>query len=150
MIESRIITPLTLASNSSAVAFQTDDLRTKSASNCNGWLCHGEGSPIYKLRQCGVYDVFLTANIVAPAVNTYSLGILEDGVATSEGTQTIRNVGDVANITVHKAVKVCCNSSTSVSIASIPSVLTGATGTTPTATGTPIITSATLTISKRP
>lgn len=150
MIESKIITTETLASNSSPVVFQADDIRTRSASSCNGWLCHSEGSPIYKLRQCGTYDVLLTANIVAPAINTYSLGILEDGVVTSEGTQTIRNVGDVANITVHKTVKVCCNSSTSVSIASVPSVLTGATGTTPTATGAPVITNATLTIVKRP
>lgn len=150
MIESKIIVPLTLTSNNSVVTFQADDLRTKSASNCNGWLCHTEGSPIYKLRQCGVYDVVLTANIAAPTVDTYSLGIQEDGVVTSQGDQTIRTAGDVANITVHKAVKVCCNSSTSVSIASVPSVLTGTTGTTPATTGTPIITSATLTITKRP
>lgn len=150
MIESRIIVPLTLTANNGVVTFTTDDLRTRSASDCNGWLCHTEGSPIYKLRKCGVYDVELTANIAAPSVNTFALGILEDGVATAEGVQTIRTAGDVANITVHKAVKVCCNSSTSVSIASIPSVLTGTTGTTPTVTGAPIITSAVLTITKRP
>lgn len=150
MIESRIIVPLTLTSNNAVVTFTTDDLRTRSASDCNGWLCHTEGSPIYKLRKCGVYDVQLTANIAAPTVDTYALGILEDGVVTAEGAQTIRTVGDVANITVHKEVKVCCNSSTAVSIASIPSTLTGATGTTPATTGAPIITSATLTISKRP
>lgn len=150
MIESRITIPLTLAANNSVVTFNVDDLRTRSASNCNGWLCHSEGSPIYKLRQCGVYDVVLTANVVGPTVNTYSLGIQEDGVITSEGTQTIRTAGDVANITVHKAVKVCCNSSTSISIASNPSTLTGVAGNTPTTTGAPIITSATLTITKRP
>ena len=150
MIESKIIVPVTLAANNSVVAFQTDDIKTKSASNCNGWLCHTEGSPLYKLRQCGVYDVLLTANIAAPTVGTFSLGIQEDGVVTSQGDQTIRTAGDVANITVHKTVKVCCNSSTSVSIASVPSVLTGTTGTTATATGIPVITSATLTITKRP
>lgn len=150
MIESRIITTETLASNNSPVVFQTDDIRTRSASNCNGWLCHSEGSPIYKLRQCGVYDVLLTANVVASGPGTLSLGILEDGVVTAEGNQTVGTAGFVTNITVHKTVKVCCNSSTSVSIASVPSVLTGTTGSTATATIAPIITNATLTITKRP
>jgi len=149
MIESRIVLPVTLTANNGVVTFQVDDLRTRSASNCNGWLCHTEGSPIYKLRQCGVYDVQLTANIIGPTVNTYSLGILEDGVVTAQGDQTIRTAGDVANISVQKEVKVCCNSSTSISIASVQSTLTGTTPTA-TATGVPIITSATLTITKKP
>lgn len=150
MIESRITIPLTLAANNSVVTFNVDDIRTRSASNCNGWLCHTEGSPIYKLRQCGVYDVQLTANVVGATVGTISLGIQEDGVVTSEGSQTIRTAGDVANISVNKAVRVCCNSSTSLSIASVPSVLTGTAGDTPTTTIAPIITNATLTITKRP
>lgn len=148
MIESKIIVPLTLSSNSSVIAFQTDDIRTRSSSSCNGWLCHAEGSPIYKLRQAGIYNVELTANVVGATAGTIALGILEDGVPTSQGVQTIGTAGYAANIKVQKAVKVCCKSNTSISIASLPSALTGTAGDTPTETIAPIITSATLTITK--
>lgn len=148
MIESKILVPLTLGANNSVITFQTDDIRTRSSSNCNGWLCHTEGSPIYKLRQAGIYDIELTANVVGATAGTIALGILEDGVATSEGVQTIGTVGYVANIKVQKSVKVCCKSNTSISIASLPSALTGTAGDTPTTTIAPIITSAILTITK--
>lgn len=149
MIESRIIIPLTLTSNSGVVTFANDDVRTRSACDCNGWLCHEEGSPIYKLRKCGVYDVELTADVTSATAGIVSLTIQEDGVPTSQGSQTIAAAGDLANISVNKAVKVCCNSSTAISVASLPSVIAGAT-LVPTDTEVPIIVNATLTISKRP
>lgn len=146
MIESRIIIPLTLTANDGVVTFSIDDLKTRSACECNGWLCHTEGSPLYKLTKCGIYDVKLTANITSATAGIVSLGIQEDGVVTSEGSETLE-AGDLANISVHKSVKVCCNSNTSISIASVPSVIAGAT-LVPTATQIPIITSAVLTITK--
>lgn len=148
MIESRIIIPLTLTSNSGIVTFTTDDIRTRCASNCGGFLCHTEGSPIYKLRKPGIYDIKLTANVTSATAGVLSLGIQEDGVPIAEGSQTIATAGDLANISVQKAVKVCCNSSSTISIASIPSVLAG-NPLVATETQIPIISNAVLTITKR-
>lgn len=147
MIESRIIIPLTLTANNGVVTFAVDDLQTKSTCEYDGWLCHNEGSPIYKLRKCGIYDVQLTANVTSATAGIVSLGIQEDGVITTEGSETLAAAGDLANISVNKLIKVCCNSSTSISIASVPSVIAGTT-LVPTETEIPIVTNATLTITK--
>ena len=149
MIESKITIPLTLVSNNGVLTFNVDDVRTRSASECNGWLCHRQGSPIYKLRKPGLYDVQLTANVTSATAGVLSLGIQEDGITTAEGSQTIATAGNLANISVHKQVQVCCNSTTSVSIVSLPSVL-AANPLVETATQIPIITNAILTITKRP
>ena len=57
MIQSVIEQPITLTSNSSAITFTVDDIRTRSANCCNGWLSHRQGSPLYQLLQSGYYDV---------------------------------------------------------------------------------------------
>lgn len=61
-IESRISTPVALASNSSMIAFQ-NDTRTRSTQGCNGWICHCEGSPIYKIVKAGNYEINFSGTI---------------------------------------------------------------------------------------
>ena len=56
MIQS-VLEPITiLTSNTSAITFTDDDVRTRKANCCN-WLQHNEGSPIYKILEGGIYEV---------------------------------------------------------------------------------------------
>lgn len=71
-IESTISTPVVLASNSSTITFQ-NDRRTRSTQGCNGWLCHREGSPIYKIVKAGNYEVNLTASVFSATAGTIAL-----------------------------------------------------------------------------
>ena len=61
MIQSYQESPVLLASNSSPLTFSTDCIRTRCA-NCNGFLQHSQGSPLYKILTGGNYDVTFNAN----------------------------------------------------------------------------------------
>lgn len=74
-IESRINTPVILPSNSSMVAFQNDS-RTRSTLGCNSWLCHKEGSPIYKIVKAGNYEVNFSAGVFSTVAGTVALRTL--------------------------------------------------------------------------
>ena len=149
MIESVINTPITLTSNDSVVAFTRDDLRTRSA-NCCGFLQHEEGSPIYKILRGGIYEIDLSATMTSATAGIIALGLYEDGVLrpATISAETIAAAGDLANVSFNKKIRVCCNSDTTLSIASVPSVNAGATGVVPTETQIPIITNAIFSISK--
>ena len=61
MIQS-VLEPITvLTSNTSAITFANDDVRTRKANCCN-WLQHNEGSPIYKILEGGICKVSFNAN----------------------------------------------------------------------------------------
>lgn len=148
MIESNIITPVTLTSNASAVAFPMDSLVTRS-STCCGWLQHSEGSPLYKITKGGIYEIEFTGTVTSAAAGIVALGIYEDGILLpcTVGAETLSAAGDLANISVRKTVRVCCNGDVTLTLASIPSVLAGAT-LVPTDTQIPIITSGNIVIKK--
>lgn len=78
-IESTITTPVVLPSNSSAITFQ-NDTRTRSTCGCDSWLCHREGSPVYKIVKAGNYEVNLSATVFSATAGTVALGLYEDGV----------------------------------------------------------------------
>ena len=151
MIQS-ILEPITiLTSNSATVTFTSDDVRTRSA-NCCGWLQHSEGSPIYKIISGGLYEVSFNANVTSSVVGTIALGLFQDGVLIP-GTQVIAQIttaGDYVNVSFDKLIKVCCNGSATLTVASIPSILTGATtpGAT-TITEVPVIQNANFSIIKK-
>lgn len=146
-IQSTITTPLALASNSSTITFQ-NDRRTRSTQGCNGWLCHGEGSPVYKLVKAGNYKTTLTATIYSPVAGTASIGLFEDGTLVPG---TVRNVtlaaGYLGNIAIDYISTVCCKSNTSISVASVPTLTNPADGTSVT-TLTPTLINATLNITR--
>lgn len=151
MIESIITNALVLPSNSSNVTFTREDLRSRSA-NCCGWLSHVEGSPLYKIIKGGTYEVDLNATLTSATAGTVALALYQDGVlipATISAT-TIATAGNVANISFKKKFRVCCNANATITIASVPTVNTGVTGTTATTTQAPVITNATLNIAKLP
>lgn len=74
-IESTISTPVVLPSNDSAIAFQRDT-RTRSTQGCNGWLCHKEGSPNYKIVKAGNYEADFSAGVFSATAGTIALRTL--------------------------------------------------------------------------
>jgi hypothetical protein len=136
MIQS-ILEPITiLSSNTSVITFDEDDVRSRKA-NCCGWLQHNEGSPIYKILEGGLYKVSFNANVTSATAGTVALGLYQDGVLIP-GTTVIAEVvtpGDYYNVSFDKLINVCCRGDASLTVASIPNVLTGAT-----LPGTPVVT----------
>lgn len=142
-----------LTSNSSAVSFTNDDIKTRRANcYCNGWLQHNEGSPIYKILEGGIYKVSFNANVTSATAGTVALGLYQDGILIP-GTIVIAEVataGDYYNVSFDKLIKICCRGDASLTIGSVPSVLTGATlPGTPTVTEIPVIQNANLSITKK-
>ena len=151
MIQS-FLEPITvLTSNTSPIAFQNDDIRTRSA-NCCGWLQHAEGQPNYKLLKGGLYEVSFNANVSSATAGTVALGLYEDGILV-QGTTVIAEVataGDFYNVSFNKLIEICCRGDATLTVASVPSVLTGATvPATPTDTEIPIIQNANFSIVKK-
>lgn len=127
MIQSFIEMITALISNLSAISFTTDDVRTRSA-NCCGWLQHTEGSPIYKILEGGLYEVSFNANVTSATAGTVAIGLYQDGILIP-GTTVIAEVataGDYYNVSFDKLIKICCRGDATLSVASVPSVLTGA------------------------
>lgn len=151
MIQSVLEPITTLSSNSSPIFFTNDDIRTRSAS-CAGWLQHSEGSPIYKIIEGGLYKVSFNANVTSSVAGTIALGLFQDGVLVPGTTMLaqITTTGDYVNISFDKLIKVCCRGNATLTIASIPSVLTGdATPGTTTVTEVPVIQNANFIITKK-
>lgn len=151
MIQSVLEPITTLTSNSATVPFANDDVRTRSA-NCCGWLQHDEGTPIYKILDGGLYKVSFNANVTSSVAGTIALGLYDDGVLVPGTTvlAQITTAGDYVNVSFDKILRVCCRGNTTLTVASVPSVLTGATtpGTT-TVTEVPVIQNANFSIVKK-
>ena len=151
MIQS-VLEPITiLTSNSSTITFTDDDVRTRSA-NCCGWLQHNENSPIFKILDGGLYEVSFNANVTSATAGTVALGLYQDGVLI-QGTTVIAEVataGDYYNVSFDKLIEVCCRGDATITVASVPTVLTGATlPATSTTTEIPVIQNANLSIIKK-
>ena len=140
-----------LTSNSSTLSFINDDIRSRNA-NCCGFLQHDEGSPLYKLLDGGVYEVSFNANVTSATAGTVALGLYQDGILIP-GTTVIAEVataGDYYNVSFDKLIKICCRGDATLTIASVPNVLTGATlPGTPTVTEIPVVQNANLSIIKK-
>lgn len=151
MIQSVLEPITTLTSNSATVPFANDDIRTRSA-NCCGWLQHSEGTPIYKIIAGGLYEISFNANITSSVAGTVALGLYQDGVLVPGTTvlATVTTAGDYVNVSFDKLIKICCNGDSTFTVASIPSVLTGATTPgTATVTEVPVIQNANFSIVKK-
>lgn len=152
MIQSILEPITTLTSNSATVTFTSDDVRTRSA-NCCGWLQHDEGSPIYKILCGGLYEVSFNANVTSSVAGSVALGLYQDGVLIP-GTTVIAQItttGDYVNVSFDKLLRICCRGDATLTVASVPSVLIGATTTgTTTVTEVPVIQNANFSIIKKP
>ena len=136
MIQSFIEMITALTSNSSPVSFINDDVRTKSA-NCCRWLQHTEGSPIYKILDGGLYEVSFNANVTSATAGTVALGLFQDGILIPGSTviAEVATAGDYYNVSFDKLIKICCRGDATLTIQSVPNVITGAT-----LPGTPVVT----------
>lgn len=123
MIESVQELPVILTNNTSSVTFTADDVRTRSANCCNGWLSHTQGSPLYQLLDGGYYEVTLNTNVSSATPGIVALGLYEDGILVPGSTvaSTITAAGDVENLSFTKVIRVCCRASTTLTISSVPS-----------------------------
>lgn len=151
MIQSILEQFTILTSNASAVVFNEDNVRTRKA-NCCGWLQHNEGSPLYKILEGGMYEVSFNANVSSATAGTVALGLYQDGVLMPGTTviATIATAGDFVNVSFDELIDVCCRADANLTIASVPSVLTGTTAPgTPTDTQIPIIQNANVSITKK-
>ena len=151
MIQS-VLEPITVfTSNTSTITFTNDDVRTRKANCCN-WLQHSEGSPIYKILEGGIYEVSFNANVTSATAGTVALGLFQDGILIP-GTTVIAEVvtaGDYYNVSFDKLIKICCRGDASLTIASVPNVVTGATlPGTPVVTEIPVVQNANLIITKK-
>ena len=151
MIQSYLELPTLLTSNSANVNFPTDSPRTRGA-NCCGWLQHSEGSPSYKILEGGLYEVDFNANVTSATTGVIALGLYEDGVLIPGTTviATVTTAGDYLNVAFSKKLKICGRGDTNLTVASVPSVLTGPTlpGVS-TATQVPIIQNANFSITRK-
>lgn len=140
-----------LVSNSSPISFLNDDIRTRKANCCN-WLQHNEGSPIYKILEGGLYEVSFNANVTSATVGTVALGLFQDGILIPGSTviAEVATAGDYYNVSFDKLIKICCRGDASLTVASVPNVLTGATlPGTPVVTEIPVIQNANFSIIKK-
>lgn len=151
MIESVQELPLALTNNSSAITFTNDPIRTRSAcqNNCNGWLCHNQGNPLYQIVKGGYYEVNFNANVSSETAGSVALGLYQDGVLVPGTTVTteVTTVGAPENVSFSKTIEVCCRADANITVASVPSVPNLSTGAA-IETETPIIQSANFTIKK--
>lgn len=151
MIQSILEEFMILTNNASAIVFDEDNIRTRKA-NCCGWLQHNEGSPLYKILTGGLYEVSFNTNISSDTAGSVALGLYQDGVLIPGTTviATITTPGDFFNVSFDKLIEVCCRGDANLYVASVPSILTGATSPgTPTITETPIIQNANISIIKK-
>lgn len=140
-----------LTSNSSTLSFINDDIRSRNA-NCCGFLQHDEGLPLYKLLDGGIYEVSFNANVTSATAGTVALGLFQDGILIPGTTVIVEVVtaGDYYNVSFDKLIKICCRGDATLTIASVPNVLTGATlPGTPTVTEIPVVQNANLSIIKK-
>lgn len=154
MIQTIINEPLVLISNSSPIVFDATNIRTRCAFCCNGgWLDYQDGNPIFKVfgnNYNGYYNVNFSATISSATAGVVAIGLYEDGVLLPDTVRavTIDAADDFETISLNRKIRVCPRGTTSLTIASVPSVLTPTDITTPITTETPIIVDGTFNLSR--
>ena len=142
---------ITLTSNTASLPFADVDLRTRSATNCCGFINHNEGSALFSILDGGVYEVTFNANITSATAGQVALALFADGVQVS-GTEmdaVIDTAGDFENISFDKKIKVCCKGTVNLAITSLPTIVYSG-GATPVITDTqiPIVKNAEINITR--
>ncbi len=154
MIQTIINEPLVLTSNSSPIIFDATSIRTRCAYCCNGgWLDYENGNPIFKVfgnGYTGYYNAKFSASVSSATAGEVAIGLYEDGVLLPDTvrTVTIDAPDDYETISFNRELRICPRGTSSITIASVPSVITPTDPTTPITTQIPIITNATFNISR--
>ena len=144
-------TEVTLTSNTASVPFSTVDLRTRSATNCCGFINHNEGSALFSILEGGLYEITFNGNVTSATAGQVALALFADGVQVigTEMDAVIDAPGDFENISFDKKVKVCCKGTVNLAITSLPTIVYNG-GATPVITDTqiPIIKNAEISVTR--
>ena len=111
-----------------------------------------ETEPLYKILKGGLYEVSFNANVTSATAGTVALGLYQDGILIPGSTviAEVATAGDYYNVSFDKLIEVCCRGDATITVASVPNVLTGATlPATPTVTEIPVIQNANFSIIKK-
>ena len=142
---------ITLTSNTASVPFATVDLRTRSATNCCGFINHNPGSALFSILDGGVYEVTFNGNVTSNTAGQVALGLFADGtlVQGTEMDAVIAAPGDFENISFDKKIRVCCKGTVNLAITSLPTIVYNG-GATPVVTDTqiPILKNAEISITR--
>ena len=143
MINSVQDTALTLANNTSNIAFSSDVVRTRSANCCGGWLNHSVGSTQYQITEAGIYEIMFNTNVTSATVGATALGIKANGelLSGTEMDYTVATANTYGNVSANRLIRICGNGSTTITVGSLAN--SGAT-----ATQIPIIKNASLVIKR--
>lgn len=128
MINSVQETALTLASNTSNIAFSSDVVRTRNA-NCCGFLNHSIGSTQYQLTEAGIYEIMFNTNVTSATVGVTALGIKANGelLSGTEMDYTVDTANAYGNVSANRLIRICGNGSTTITVGSLAT--SGATAT---------------------
>lgn len=154
MIQTIINEPLVLTSNSSPIVFDATNIRTRCAFCCNGgWLDYENGNPIFKVfgnNYNGYYNANFSASISSATAGVVAIGLYEDGILLPDTVRavTIDAADDYETVSFNRKIRICPRGNTSLTVASVPSVITPSDPTTPIETEIPIITNATFNLSR--
>ncbi len=120
MINSVQETALTLASNTSNIAFSSDVVRTRNA-NCCGFLNHSAGSTQYQLTEAGIYEIMFNTNVTSATVGVTALGIKANGelLSGTEMDYTVATANAYGNVSANRLIRICGNGSTTITVGSL-------------------------------
>lgn len=120
MINSVQETALTLASNTSNIAFSSDVVRTRNA-NCCGFLNHSIGSTQYQLTEAGIYEIMFNTNVTSATVGVTALGIKANGelLSGTEMDYTVATANAYGNVSANRLIRICGNGSTTITVGSL-------------------------------
>lgn len=154
MIQTIINEPLNLPSNSSPIVFDATSIRTRCAYCCNGgWLDYENGNPIFKVfgnGYTGYYNAKFSASVSSATAGVVAIGLYEDGVLLPDTVRavTIDAPNDYETISFDRELRICPRGTSSITVGSVPSVVTPTTPTTPIETEIPIIVNGTFSLSR--
>lgn len=154
MIETIINTPKVLTDNDAAITYDGISELTRCTPCCNGgWLSYQNGSPLFKILgngYTGYYNINFSASVSTATAGVVAIGLYEDGVLIPDTVRavTIDAANDYETVSFNKKLKLCPKIATSLSVQSVPSVVTPDDPTTPIVTEIPIITNATFNIAR--
>ena len=154
MIETIINTPKVLTDNDAAITYDGISELSRCTLCCNGgWLSYQNGSPIFKIlgnNYTGRYEINWSGTISSATAGVVAIGLYEDGVLIPDTVRavTLASAGDFETVSLNKKMRLCPRGMTSLSVQSVPSVLTPTDLTTPIETQAPIIVAATFNMAR--
>ena len=150
MIQSLVVNPQILTSNTDNINFNTVDLRGRTA-NCCGWLQYMPGGSDFTIIGGGLFEVSFNANVSSETAGLVALSLKTATGTDLEGTEMdaeITTPGNYVNISFTKLLRICPRVNTTIAVGSLPATITGTTTLTNTTTEIPVVKDANLVIRK--